>query len=186
MVRSYLSNRTQSVSFSDEILGALPVEIGIPQGSNLGPTLFIIFINQLPENLVCKSIMYADDTTTLHMNKSVTDLRISSEMAQQSTKKWVTENGMLLNEQKTTSMIFSLRHMDEVHVCEPVRFLGVTLDSRLIWDKHVDMVCTKLNGSMFFIRSICDGYDSVSCSVHVPRGIWVVGVGSLGAPGQGN
>ena len=132
MIKSYLSNRIQSVKFDYQVSSALPVGIGIPQGSNLGLTFFIIFINHLPKKLPCKSIMYANDTTTLYKNKTVLDLHVTLQVAQQSIKKRVTENGMILNEQKTVQMIFSLRHMDEIDICEPVRFLGVTLDNRLI------------------------------------------------------
>ena len=63
--KSYLSNRMQSVKIGCSLSNVMPVEIGIPQGSILGPLLFILFVNDLPDFIICKRVMYADDTTSL-------------------------------------------------------------------------------------------------------------------------
>jgi retron-type reverse transcriptase len=63
--KSYLVSRSQTVNINSVLSDFKDIDIGIPQGSILGPLLFIIFVNSLPESVKCKCVMYADDTTLL-------------------------------------------------------------------------------------------------------------------------
>ena len=63
--KSYLNNRMQSVKVGSTLSDLELINIGIPQGSILGPLLFIIFVNDLPDSVICKTVMYADDTSLL-------------------------------------------------------------------------------------------------------------------------
>ncbi len=62
---SYLCKRTQAVSINSTFSDVKNIDIGVPQGSILGPLLFIIYVNTLPDCINCKCVMYADDTTLL-------------------------------------------------------------------------------------------------------------------------
>ena len=62
---SYLSGRSQTVSVNSTLSDSKDINVGVPQGSILGPLLFIIYVNSLPESVNCKCVMYADDTSLL-------------------------------------------------------------------------------------------------------------------------
>ena len=63
VVKSFLSNRKINVVLDGQRSGNYSISSGVPQGSILGPTLFLIYINALPDNLICDLVIYADDTT---------------------------------------------------------------------------------------------------------------------------
>ena len=67
LIKSYLSNRQQTVKIDGDMSSVLPVTCGVPQGSILGPLLFLVYINDLPKALkFSKPIMYADDTNIFY------------------------------------------------------------------------------------------------------------------------
>ena len=72
--KSYLSSRQQVISIDNTLSSSLPVSVGVPQGSILGPLLFIIYINDMP-NIVkhCKILLYADDTLLYYSSKSASE-----------------------------------------------------------------------------------------------------------------
>ena len=73
--RSYLSNRFQLTAISDVQSTLRPVQVGVPQGSILGPLLFLVYINDLPECLEdCEVALYADDTMIYFSNSCVTEI----------------------------------------------------------------------------------------------------------------
>ena len=95
---SYLSNRQQSTYVNGVISAPLPVKCGVPQGSILGPLLFILFINDMDQSIsYCSAHMYADDTTFYIEGKSVEDLnsKLNEDMANVS--KWCTNNKLVIN-----------------------------------------------------------------------------------------
>ena len=106
-LRSFLSNRSQFVEINQQRSCSLDVKIGVPQGSTLGPLLFIMYINDLNKSLtMLKSIQFADDTTLyLDINPSIDHTTmINSELAQVQT--WIKANKMSLNVQKLTTGLY--------------------------------------------------------------------------------
>ena len=73
-VHSYLTDRQQAVWIDHALSDFLPCEVGVPQGSNLGPLLFLIFFNDLPQSLDCEADAYADDTSLTVSGETVEEI----------------------------------------------------------------------------------------------------------------
>ena len=157
--KSYLSNRCQTVNVNSTLSDFKPVNIGIPQGSILGPLLFIIFVNCLPNAVdKCKAVMYADDTSLMCKANTVSDLQIQLESCLSKVADWFKANKLTLNVEKTKFMIFGTKQMCEkfcdvqITYCNNIiekvneyKYLGVKLDSNLSWSAHVDYVCKHIS-----------------------------------------
>ena len=147
---NYLSDRRQQVTIPGSTSGVLPVLSGVPQGSILGPLLFLMFINDLPdsvmENSDAKMVLFADDSKiykTIRTTSDCMDLQTSIDR----TSIWSCENKMLLNSKKCTivsvnrktqptTFSYSLGGIPlEKTNCE--KDLGVLIKSDLKWDAHV-------------------------------------------------
>ena len=108
---SYLSCRSQVVCINSILSDSRNIDIGIPQGSILGPLLFIIYVNSLPNSVSCKCVMYADDTTLLCSPSNPITLQHELESKFNKISKWLKFNQLTLNVNKTKFMIFGTTHL---------------------------------------------------------------------------
>ena len=105
---SYLCNRTQQVNINENISENDKVRYGVPQGSILGPLLFVIFINDLLltlKNVICSVDLYADDSTLYDIQLNKAQIENNRQNALDLLQTWCLENGMLLNIDKTKLML---------------------------------------------------------------------------------
>lgn len=105
---SYLSNRSQSVRISDHHSPSLPLSTGVPQGSDLGPLLFSLYINALPS--VCSDVsiqMYEDDTVIYTHAKNTTQAAAKLTQSMVHVTEWLNQGCLKLNVNKTVAMFFS-------------------------------------------------------------------------------
>lgn len=143
------------------------IDIGIPQGSILGPLLFIIFVNCLPNNLNCKTVMYADDTSLMCKGKTAAELQTQLESCLHNVANWFHANKLTLNVDKTKFMVFGTSNMlekfDDVNVMyngnvmekvQEFKYLGIKFDSKLSWSAHTEYLCTQVSKRIGVIRRI--------------------------------
>lgn len=148
LFKSYLSNRCQFVSFNGNVSDMRNVSCGVPQGSVLGPILFLIYVNDLPSSLGdINSVLFADDATLFAKG----DPSLIQEGFNRA-KIWFNTNKLKLNESKTKNIIFSSDRWEDKS--EPVRLLGVFLDTGLCWSAQIDSLCAKLSTQIFVMRQL--------------------------------
>lgn len=132
------------------------LNVGLPQGSMLGPILLLIYINDLPEsNTATRFTLFADDTTISYTADTLVESNEGSMAAQLRAEQWFHTNKLLLNSDKTNKMVFTMCNIDDCEGCvSKVRFLGVVLDTGLQWDPHIDEVAKKLAKGSFVLRRL--------------------------------
>ena len=164
MIKSYLTGRKQYTVVNGVKSCELLIDIGVPQGSVLGPLLFLLYINDLP--LVTDSIskLYADDTCLLISAPTLNALQIKVNREVNKMYKWMLSNKLSLNYTKTkfmlfqrqkTSMPFNLYINDKkIKEVSSFKYLGVRIDNRLSWKDHIKHLESKLAQSCGAIARI--------------------------------
>ena len=145
---SFLSDRVASVVIrqTNTRITTKPVDVGVPQGSLLGPVLWNIFVNDMPSSNA-NVIKYADDTTAYtELNGTNSNLQIAAN----DISRWSTKNHLTLNTNKTKSMVISLKNRpdapnitianENIDEATTFKLLGVTVDCNLNFNNHVDNI----------------------------------------------
>ena len=163
-LQSFLSDRKQRVAVNGKCSGWTPVRSGTPEGSQLSPLLFALFVNDLPDKIQTNILLFADDVKLYHKVANPHD----AELLQSDLNRlvaWSEEWKLNLNPSKCHSFRMTLRRKPILatykirlfvlrHV-EKVRDLGVWLDSKLTFSAHVDFIVGKANRAMgVLIRSL--------------------------------
>ena len=122
---SYLSNRSQRCFISGSLSSPLELKLGVPQGSILGPTLFSIYINDLPLALKKAEVdIYADDTTIWSSGNTCEEIQLKLQDTLDSAGKWFKANGMMPN---TTEYLGVEMSLEKIHKLSDKEVLGVKL-----------------------------------------------------------
>ena len=156
--RSYLSNRQQFTSINGTNSDTQPVSCGVPQGSVLGPILFLIYVNDMANAVSNGNIrLFADDTGLYIAHKNIDNLTTLAKNEMSSLFKWCQINKLTVNYSKTCFLLYHTKnkpvpvnfdHIDvdgiRIERSYSVKYLGVTIDEKLLWHEHVDNLCKSL------------------------------------------
>ena len=164
----YLSDRKIVTAIGNCISQELPIGLGVPQGSILGPLLFILCINDLPSVFdSCSVHLYADDTVLYFSHKDPHTVQSILQQELVKLDEWITKKKLKINYDKTVSMLIGNRHMIKRHnrldlsikghdidQVPNVKYLGLYIDAELKWDVHVDHLCQKVGRMISFLRRL--------------------------------
>ena len=163
-VKSYLSNRKQCVQFRKTCSDEQVIKCGVPQGSVLGPLLFILYINDLPNvSKVTESLLFADDTSIFYSHSNAIQLFSILNEELRKVDAWMKSNRLSVNIKKTNYVIFKSKqkrvdaNLSLYYDNNPLKkeqftkFLGVYIDENLSWIPHINHVCLKISKSIGII-----------------------------------
>ena len=160
-IRSFLSDRTQAVVLEGEKSDYVSVRSGVPQGSVLGPSLFLFYINDIPFGIDSTVRLFADDTIAYLTIKSDADCTtLQKDLDKLST--WEHTWKMAFHPDKCNVLSITrnkhpIKHIYTLHgqvlqYTDKAKYLGVTIQSDLKWNSHVNNICNKANRTLGFLK----------------------------------
>lgn len=170
LFKSYLTNRKQFVVMQNQRSNLEDIHYGVPQGSILGPLLFILYINDITTaSDHFQYILFADDTNLFLTHKDNDQLFTIANAELKVIYQWFKSNKLLLNGKKSSFIHFSYNNSeskplfidnDKINEVNDTKFLGVMIDKELKWGPHISNLCKKLSKSVGIITRLRNELDS--------------------------
>jgi hypothetical protein len=180
--RDYLTGRLQCTCIDGTSSESIPIEYGVPQGSTLAPTLFLIYVNDLCSSTLvgCDTVMFADDTVLLFHDRGWEGARLLAENGLKSVSSWLEDSLLSLNIAKTNYICFSKTAATKpdhyfkmtLHTfpcnrnpttdcncalitrVEHVRYLGVQIDAHLNWNQHITLMASRVRKLIYAFKNL--------------------------------
>ena len=160
-IQSFLRNRSQQVQVEGKQSEKLPVLSGVPQGSVLGPCLFLAYINDLPDSIRSRARLFADDTIvylSIKSHSSPQQLQKDLKMLEEWEKEWSMEFNpdkcevLRIHRKKNPIIHPYTLHNTQLKSAEHSKYLGINISNKLDWNHHIDKMTAKANNSLRFIK----------------------------------
>ena len=171
---NYLSNRSQYIQVDGFTSTSLNIKAGVPQGSVLGPTLFLIYINNIFKiSINAKIISFADDTSVLFRANNVTQLYNDINENISLIFNWFSLNKLSINADKTRLILFTSAHKEktidkiitnsdlkivindiQIARCKTIQYLGIYIDSNLSYKSHIEFLIGKISKQIGIIGKL--------------------------------
>jgi hypothetical protein len=171
--KSYLSERKQYLEIHNEKSTLESIKCGVPQGSILGPILFLIYINDIKNSTSLSVLCFADDTTVSYSSHDIPNLYNTMNRELEALNQWFRANKLCLNVNKTKYIIFRpttitlLPENIQIKINDqPIerignnmnnkafKFLGIHIDENITWKAHINNICTKISRSNYIINKV--------------------------------
>ena len=169
-IQSFLENRFQFVKLNKSESSKQVVKTGVPQGSVLGPLLFLLYINDLPLHLSPDLIsnLFADDSSMHSASDDISDVNIRLQEGLDNVNNWCLKNCMSIHPVKTKSMVTTTRQKHQraplllslslgtsnIQQVSEHKVLGVTLDSELNWHSHLNSLSKRLSKNVYLLSRL--------------------------------
>ena len=160
--KSYLENRNQKVCINESLSSSRNITAGVPQGSVLGPLLFLIYINDISENLQGSARLFADDTSLSYSSRNLQNLQLIINDDLKHLHEWARRWLIIFNPSKTEVLLISNTFIDfnmqlvmdnsVLKIVDMHKHLGVTLSSNNKWNKHVELIIKSASKQVSYLR----------------------------------
>lgn len=146
IIKSYMDNRFFQIKLGESISNLHPITSGVPQGSVLGPVLYVLFTSDLPTTNYTTTATFADDTVILASHSDATEASNRLQRGLNEIQTWQKKWRLKTNETKSTHVTFTMRRAtcppvtfnnNQLPQSEDAKYLGMHLDRRLTWRKHI-------------------------------------------------
>ena len=164
ILTSYLSGRHQAVVVDGHVSSVKPITAGVPQGSRLGPLLFIIYINDIVADIESDILIFADDTSLLANGKTSDETRSILERDLARIESWAKKWKVCFGADKSEELIFSRNdipfsaplslHDENIKRVKTHKHLGIFLSEKLDWSHQIHFVCLKANRKLAVLRKV--------------------------------